>query len=169
MIEVLRNLFVGSEADEVAIRHQAGWFVVHACKEPYHRQALGYKGRGAPKEHPEYLIAARPGRLILNLVDANDVAYIPPEIIDAALEVIHANISTSKVLVHCNHGFSRSPSIALLYMARHTDRFRAMDAAAAVVEFRRIYPDYAPALGMADYVRLNWQKYAGQGRRSAPS
>ena len=38
----------------------------------YHRQALGYRSRGAPKDHPEYLVARRGNRLILNIVDAND-------------------------------------------------------------------------------------------------
>lgn len=160
MIEVFTNLFVGSQEDEAAIRPQSGWYVIHACKEPYHRQALGYTGRGAPKNHPEYLIAPREGRLILNLVDVDNVAYIPPEIIDAALAAIHQNIASSKVLVHCNQGMSRSPTIALLYMTKFTDQFNSMDSEGATQEFRRIYPGYAPAVGMAEYVRLNWQKYA---------
>ncbi len=160
MIEVFTNLFVGSQEDEAAIRTQNGWYVIHACKEPYHRQALGYTGRGAPKNHPEYLIAPREGRLILNLVDVDNVAYIPAEIIDAALAAIHQNIASSKVLVHCNQGMSRSPTIALLYMAKFTDQFNSMDLEAAAQEFRRIYPGYAPAVGMSEYVRLNWQKYA---------
>src|SRR5471032_2821911 len=113
MIEVHKNFFVGAETDEQGIRGQSGWYVIHACKEPYHRQALGYTGRGAPKNHPEYLIAPRDGRLILNLVDVDNVAYIPAEIIDAALAAIHQNITSSKVLVHCNQGMSRSPAIAL--------------------------------------------------------
>ena len=159
MIEVTGNLFVGSQDDEIALRQQSGWFVIHPCKEPYHRQALGYTGRGAPKEHPEYLIAVRPGRLILNLVDVDNVAYIPPEIIDTALTAIHQNIGSAKVLVHCNQGFSRSPTIALLYMAKFTDKFRSMDFETAVREFRQLYPPYAPAAGMAQYVRLNWAKY----------
>ena len=162
MIEVFGNLFVGSQEDEAATRRQSGWYVIHACKDPYHRQALGYVGRGAPKNHPEYLIAAREGRLILNLVDAENVAYIPAEIIDAALLAVHQNINSSKVLVHCNQGFSRSPTIALLYLAKFTDLFRSMDHSAAVQEFRRIYPAYAPAGGMAEYARLNWGKYAFQ-------
>jgi len=85
MIEVMPNLFVGDQSDEAQIRGQAGWFVIHACKEPYHRQALGYSGQGAPKTHPEYLIAQREGRLILNLVDVPNVAFISPLIMDAAI------------------------------------------------------------------------------------
>jgi protein-tyrosine phosphatase len=98
--------------------------------------------------------------LILNLVDVDNIDYIPTEIIDAALAAIHENISSSKVLVHCNQGMSRSPAIALLYMAKFTGRFTSMDSEAASREFCRIYPAYAPAGGMAEYVRLNWEQYA---------
>lgn len=159
MIEVHPNLFVGSEADEQRVRGQAGWFFVHACKEPYHRQALGYSGRAAAKDHPEYLIARREGRLILNLVDVADVNYVAPEIVDAALEAIRANIGEVRVLLHCNQGQSRSPTLALLYLARFTDRFAAMGLDEAIGAFREIYPLYNPARGMADYARLNWQRY----------
>jgi hypothetical protein len=160
MMEVFQNLFVGAEFDAETVLHQPGWFVIHACKEPYHRAELGYTGRAAPKEHPEYLIAERPGRLILNIVDAPNVAYIPPQIIDKAIAEIDRRIGTSKVLVHCNEGLSRSPTIALLYLAKFVNRFHGMDAEAAMQGFRRIYPPYAPKQGMADYVRLNWAKYS---------
>jgi hypothetical protein len=160
MIEVSKGLFVGSQDDEARVRGALGWFVIHACKEPYHRQALGYAGRGAPKGHPEYLIANRPGRLILNLVDTDDVAYIPAEIIDAAIEAIRKNLETSSVLVHCNQGFSRSPTIALLYMSKYTDTFRGMSADGGMQAFQKLYPPFAPAEGMANYVRINWGRYA---------
>ena len=48
-----------------------------------HRDALGYSGKAAPKGHPEYLLARRENRLILNLVDANDPRLFAKEIIDA--------------------------------------------------------------------------------------
>jgi hypothetical protein len=162
MIEVQSNLFVGSQDDEAAVRGQSGWFVVHACKEPYHRQALGYSGRGAPKDHPEYLLARRPGCLILNLVDVSDVNFIAPEIIDAALMDIHQNITSSKILVHCNQGMSRSPAIAFLYLVKHSDIFSGQDHITSVQRFQTIYPHYAPAQGMADYVRANWLKYSSR-------
>ena len=162
MIEVHHNLFVGSEADEALVRGQSGWFVVHACKEPYHRQALGYQGRAAAKDHPEYLIARRPGRLILNLIDANDVNFIPAEIIDTALSEIHQNIASTKILVHCNQGLSRSPTIAFLYMLRFSDVFRRESLSQDLQDFHKSYPAYAPAQGMADYVALNWPRYSSR-------
>jgi hypothetical protein len=162
VIEVYTNLFVGAEHDEVSIRGQDSWFVVHACKEPYHRQALGYRGQGAPKHHPEYLIARRDGRLILNLVDVDDVNFISPIIIDAALGDIHQNIMSKRVLVHCNQGQSRSPSIAFLYLAKFSGVFEERNFEDALRHFQELYPSFAPAKGMADYVRLNWLKYSSR-------
>ena len=159
MLEVHPGLFVGDEADERRVHGEPGWFFVHACKEPYHRQALGYTGRAASKDHPEYLIARRDGRLILNLVDVADANYVAAEIVDAALATIHAQLDNTKVLLHCNQGQSRSPSIALLYLSRYTDRFSGMGVDDAVAAFLKLYPPYAPARGMADYVRLNWARY----------
>jgi len=160
LIEVYKNLYVGAENDEYQVRGQISWFIVHACKEPYHRQALGYTGRAVANTHPEYLIAHRLGRFILNLVDAPSADYIPVTIIDAAVEAIQANIGEKKVLVHCNQGASRSPTIALLYLAKHTDLFRDLSFEAAATKFTTIYPLYNPARGMADFARLNWGRYA---------
>lgn len=93
MVEIHHRLFVGSQHDyEQNIRFQPGWRIVHACREPYHREALGYRGRSAPKDDPEYLVALRGDRLILNLVDVEDPAYIPKEIMDRSLVFIHGSL-----------------------------------------------------------------------------
>lgn len=164
MIEIYPKLYIGNEKDyELTVKNQAGWCVVHACKEPYHRQALGYISRAAPKDHPEYLIAKRGHRLILNLVDAPDPAYIPKEIIDAALEFIHTSLITGyRVLIHCNQGESRSPSIGLLYLVSFTDRLSASSLAEAEAVFRLIYPDYNPGVGMRGFMLANWESYCVQ-------
>jgi len=161
MIEIYPNLFIGNEHDyETKVRHEPGWCVVHACKEPYHRQALGYSGRAAPKNHPEYLLARRGNRLILNLVDAPDPAYIPKEIIDAALAFISTSLNAgSRVLVHCNEGCSRSASIGLLYLTKYTDRSPTDDFLAAETAFRSIYPLYNPKSGMRGFMIENWKEY----------
>lgn len=157
MIEVYPNLYVGNEDDEAKVRFEQGWFIIHACKEPYHREELGYAGRGAPVDHPEYLMAYRDCRLILNLVDVFEVEYIRREIVDAALAAIRDNIGAMRVLIHCNRGQSRSPTLALLYLLQSTDVFDDCENIAEVcAAFRGIYPPYFPARGMADYVRRYW-------------
>jgi len=160
MIEICPNLFIGAQDDyEFQVRGLLGWRVVHACKEPYHRRELGYTSRGAPKNHPEYLIARRENRLILNLVDADDPNYIPKEIIDVALQFINTGLAdSSKVLVHCNKGESRSPSIGLLYLAIYTDKL-PQEFALAEQSFREIYPFYNASFGMRGFLVRNWDTY----------
>ncbi len=110
MVEIHPNLFVGSQHDyEDNVRGQVGWCVVQACREPYHRQALGYTGQSAPKYHPEYFTARRGNRLILNLNDAANPAHIPKQIMDAALTFVEESLGKERrVLVHCNQGQSRA-------------------------------------------------------------
>ena len=162
MIEVFPRLFVGDQSDyDQDVKYREHWRVVHACKEPYHRQLLGYSGRAAPKYDPEYLIATRGHRLYLNLVDAPNPAYIPREIIDAALDFIHEGLQAGQsVLVHCNLGESRSPTIALLYLAQYTDRLPKDSFAVAAREFVKIYPLFRPGGGMAGFAEQNWSRYA---------
>jgi hypothetical protein len=154
MIEVSKNLFIGSHEDYEAMKHDcADWFIVHAAKEPYHRQALGYSGRAAPRDHPEYLIARRDNRIILNLIDAADLAYVPRLIIQSALEAIaFAHAQDMPVLVHCNQGRSRAPSIAMMYLAPELEA----SFAAAQEQFRALYPDYAPAEGIRQFAERHW-------------
>lgn len=162
MIEIHPNLFIGNEYDyESQVRQEPGWCIVHACKEPYHRQALGYTQRAASKNHPEYLIARRGNHLILNLVDAPDPAYIPKEIIDAALAFISTSLNSGcRVLVHCNEGCSRSASIGLLYLAKFTDKLPKGEFLEAEATFRTIYPLYNPKTGMRGFMSGNWKEYS---------
>ena len=160
MVEVTKNLFIGCQDDyEFNVKGKHGWFIVHACKEPYHRKTLGYKSRGAPKDHPEYLFAVRGDRLILNLVDADDPAYIHGEVIKTALDFIYQGLNSGKkVLVHCNQGHSRSAGIGLLYMAAH-DLIPNQTLEDAECSFTRIYSEYQPGKGIRRFLKNNWAYY----------
>ena len=165
MTEVYENLYVGDERDyetNIRFKSQDDWSVIHACKEPYHREALSYSGRGAPKSNPEYLIAKRSNRLILNLIDADTPKYIPKEIIDEALEFINESLANDqKVLLHCNQGMSRSPGITILYLAQKgelsSDSFQQ-----ARNEFKEIYPRCNLANGMRGFLVQHWDQYMNQ-------
>ena len=158
MIEIAENLYIGNELDyEKIVKSESGWAVVHACKEPYHRQALGYTSRGAPKEHPEYLYAYRGELLILNIVDTQDSNYIRKEIIDKTMAFIDEKLNNGKkVLVHCNQGESRSTSIGLLYIAMYTDLIPDSTFAEAENTYCVIYPRYNPKNGIRTFLMQNW-------------
>jgi len=172
MIEVYPHLWVGAQTDLVHVQDhdhvdgqvhiKDGWFVVTAAKEPWHRQALGYTGRAASKDHPEYLWAERQRRVILNLVDVDDPAYIRREIMDHAASWISRALTMPavdgrmpRVLVHCNQGQSRAPTVALWFMHKHTDALPA-DREEAIALFKSKYPAYEPAQGMAKWIEANW-------------
>lgn len=160
MIEVAPGLWVGNEKDYAAIEHELGWAICHACKEPFHREAVGYVSHGAPKQHPEYLFAIRDGgkRLCMNLVDADDIRYIPAELIKRGLHFIDDQLlNKRKVLVHCNQGGSRAPSLALAYL--RAKRQMPFDFKAAEVNFLRKYPEYSPRNGIRSFVEANWDNF----------
>lgn len=169
MIEVYPGLHIGDERDyELQVKHQDGWRIVHACKEPYHRRELGYKTGGAPKSHPEYLIARRGHRLVLNLIDPPDPAYIPKEVVDAALDFIAESLRSGyKVLAHCNLGESRSPAVGLLYLAAFTDSIPSGSVEEAELAFREIYPGYRPSAGIRGFLEQNWSAYCARGRQAS--
>ena len=122
---------------------------------------MGYTTRGAPKDHPEYLSAERGNRLYLNLVDANDPAYIPKEIIDRALVFIHEKLAGGKkVLVHCNQGESRGPGIGFLYLLQYTEVLPKESLDDALASFRQMYAAFYPKSGISGFIAAHWEEYA---------
>lgn len=172
MIEVAPGLFVGNAIDyERNVKGKSGWAVLHCAKEPYHREAVGYSGRGlADRDHPEYLVARRGDRMMLNMVDAPKPEFFNDDMIDAGVAFIVEQLASGKlVLVHCNQGGSRAPSMALYYLRRHSDAYADMTFKEAEDVFQACYPPYMPAKGIQGYVEKNWDRIdAGQGQsRSA--
>ena len=118
MLQIYDKIYVGSEQD-CNFNAPDGWVIIHACKHPCHIKAVGYKG-SLPKSHPNYLILENNKHLVLNMVDMEQElhpTYTNP-IMKAAINFIEKYIEMNKILIHCNQGQSRSPSIALIYMAR---------------------------------------------------
>lgn len=161
MIEIHPNLFIGAAHDyESRVRREAGWRVVHACKEPYHRDLLGYTTKGTPKDDPRYYFAIQGNRLYLNIVDTDDPKYIPKLIIDAALGFTEEGLRAGeKVLIHCNQGESRAPSLGLLYLAKHTNDIPTATLPEAEAQFRKLYPPYKPKAGMRGFLLEHWAEY----------
>ena len=150
MIEVRHNLFVGNQADyERDKTRLSEWHIIHACKEPYLKQS------GYVNNHCVIL----GNRLILNLIDADDVKYINKTTVNAAIRFIHLSLHDNhKVLIHCNKGHSRAPVIALLYLLCNGD-IQASNAYDAEDQFIKLYPSYHPNPGMRQFLYDNFDKY----------
>lgn len=155
MEEVSENLLVGDEAD---CRTSGEMAVVHACKTPCHQNAVGYRG-SLPQDHDEYLISSQDSDLYLNIVDMDNLAkeYTEP-ILNEALDFIEDKISNKQVLVHCNQGRSRSPGIALLFLAKRKGEISGSSYREAKKEFQDLYGNYRPGRGIDSYLRNHWDE-----------
>lgn len=75
----------------------------------------------------------------------------------SAMQFIDSRASTKMILIHCNLGQSRAPSIALVHLARKGVVSRASYDTART-EFVKVYTRYAPAKGIVAYLRLYWDE-----------
>ncbi|MCE7039237.1 hypothetical protein [Dyadobacter sp. CY312] len=155
MLNVSEGINVGTEHDCRSVV-DGNFAVIHACKIPCHCAGVGYTGN-LDKDHPEYLVSEKDNHLYLNIIDA--AFPLSPKFGDpmfrAAFRFLEKSSKTKEVLIHCNQGHSRGPSIALAYMAK-MDLIENQTYAAATEDFKKIYPDYEPGKGVVHYLENNW-------------
>ncbi len=148
------GLYIGNDTD-CFWEDKNGWSVVHACKHPCHCYAVGYK-RTLPSTHPSYLIFRRESHLVLNLVDMDhlDDYFMRPIIM--AFYSFMDEMEGQKILIHCNRGGSRAPSLALLYLGKRKNLFPNNSFNTAKQSFNKIYPLYNPGRGFSRYLQQFW-------------
>lgn len=153
MQEVHERIFVASDIS--CTKGGTELAVAHACKSPCHQSAVGYKG-SLPNTHPNYLVLERENDLYLNIIDPPIPLFMPP-LFSHFLAFANSHWgSGQKLLIHCNQGESRAPSLALLFLAKGISAIEQSSYAAARKEFEAIYPRYAPGKGIETYFTKNW-------------
>lgn len=153
MQKVFERIWVGNERD--CRSGDREWAVVHACKSPCHQQAVGYLGN-LPGSHPHYLSLARDQDLFLNLVDPR-IPLFKPESFVAFLDFADTQWRAGRtLLIHCNQGESRAPSLALLFLAKCRAVLDAGSYHSARKEFEALCPGYRPGAGIVAYLSENW-------------
>lgn len=169
MRKIIDGLFAGI-ACEVDLAKENGFSILGVCKDPLHRKHAkmrgaekeGYITKALPKDEPEYLFADRGHELYCNLIDAQNVKYIPNVVIDRSLQFIYneLEIRKNRVLVASNKAESRSPSICLMYLIE-MDRFGKEKTFQEVLEnfVNMYYPFYNPGSGMLEYTKRFWEGY----------
>lgn len=130
------------------------------AKYPYHKQIVGYS-KNCPKDHLEYLYAirAKDHIMALNMVDAKEPKYFSDEMILAGIDFIQGELAQGRnVVVVCNKGESRSPTMCLMYMMAHGDFDKSMTHEEVFSEFNKIAPDWKPGEGILQYCIEFWDK-----------
>lgn len=151
------NIYVGTK-DEITIAENKNMCIVNAirnCKGyKCHQSEVKWIGRSCDKDSPYYLFKENENELFLNLIDTEDVKYIPKEIITRTIEFIDKKLRENKsVFICCSLGESRSPSLALMYMLdKNKIKFEN-----CINTFKNdYYPNYNPKRGFVDYILSNF-------------
>jgi predicted protein tyrosine phosphatase len=156
MEEVYENIFVGADDSCVKSRNEDR-AVVHACKHPCHQGAVGGQ---VSQSHPNYLVLEDESDLYLNMVDMDGKQkheFMQP-MVSATLEFVDEFQEAKQVLIHCNQGQSRSPTLAMLYLAKRTDELPDDSYLVAANEFRDLYPRFSPGQGIQLYLQDYWNQ-----------
>lgn len=153
MQEVYDRVFVTDATSCLMGSHDVA--VVHACKSPCHQGAVGYRGK-LPESHPNYLVLERGLDLYLNIIDP-PVPLFKPVLFSSFLGFSKKHWDNGRRLViHCNQGESRAPSLALLFLARELAVIDDSSFSSARYEFQKLYPRYQPGKGIQAYFTHNW-------------
>lgn len=163
------NIFVGNMYDYEDIRDIDSWSTVHCCKDPYHKELVGYKNK-LPPDHPNYSYVIVGNRMALNLVDMDrfDRRYLPfnERMFLETFDFVTRELARGqRILIHCNEGVSRSPMILILYLcfAGH-EGINNLDFETAVRKITYENDLYiAPRLGIYETVKNLWNDFGKMG------
>jgi protein-tyrosine phosphatase len=75
----------------------------------------------------------------------------------AFLRFVDREIAEREVLIHCNQGESRAPSLALLYLAKRLGSLPNESYDLAAESFEAQFP-YRPGQGISRWLTRNWRQ-----------
>jgi hypothetical protein len=156
MKNIIDRIWVGKQR-EVQKALNDGFTVASMTKEgpEGHRAIVGYTTLGATPGK-EYYYAKRGKHFAANLIDIDDPAFIPEEVINPALEFIKEHYYIGdKILINCEEAHSRSPVTCLLFLRAINEMPYPFVRAEKI--FRTLYPEYDPGVGMRSYARTHWR------------
>ena len=156
---VADGIWVGSDQDVPLAQAQGKAIVTLAKHGPYgHAKTLGY-GSGAAPQGPERLWAVRGDHLITNAVDSEAGHPDSYAIFDEAVRYALAMKAEKKdLLIHCNQGQSRAPSVAVAVLMDLG--LLPKNLFSAITEFKKLYPSYAPRGGVMDWLKRRSMHHA---------
>lgn len=155
MKEIHERLWVGNDKD-CRVAQRADLTIVHACKT-CHQAELKYE-RSLPSDHPNYLSYQTDDELFLNLIDP-PIPLFKLRSFEIFLQYSAAHYAASEsLLIHCNQGFSRAPSLALLFLSKRLGAIGNGSFNRAREDFESLYPEYSPGKGIEIFLREHWKE-----------
>jgi len=156
MKEVYKGLYIGDDESAERVKDRSGFSILRCCKfgPDGHKDLLGYDTQSAPEGKNKYWVR-RGNILALNMLDLHDPNFVPDEMVQQGLDFIKDRLEAGdKVLVACNHGASRGPTMALMYLRTVGDFPYGFLQSERI--FRGIYPKYDPGIGINQFARMHW-------------
>lgn len=148
MLEISPDLFIGTIADigrmPLTVNLSSKW---HKAQHP-----------DLNPQHHCYIIHEDPTLLSVNWVDG-PAAYFDYQgqgvnTCERILDFLSRHKDQPRLIV-CDQGMSRSPSIAMLYLAkRHYGEAIGYDKAYEIIKL--LYPTYNPGSGITEFLKNNW-------------
>lgn len=153
MREVHDGLFVGGELE--CRQADEGWATVHACRTACREAAVGYPVDPAP-DSPLELAYEEPDDLYLCMTDLPGMLS-DPILLGQFLEFVEgARDEGRPVLIHCDQGISRAPTLAMLYLSKSADVLSDGSFEDAAAQYRERDPRYRPDRGIRLYLGECW-------------
>ena len=155
MIRKIRDrLFVGDEsACQAGTEEQA---VVHACKSPCYKDAIGGAGT-LPHDHPDRHAVEENFDQYLHLVDRPQPRF-HLDVFEAFFAFATAHWQAGRDLrIHCHAGRSRSPTLALLFLAGVTGDIPRASFQQAGRAYADADPKARPGRGLRRFLHDRWE------------
>jgi predicted protein tyrosine phosphatase len=149
------GLWVGDiAAGRIRVRDDS-WAVINTSKH-FHATLVGVPPNQL-NNSSHYLTFRREGLLSFNMVDAEARYYkmLGPQAFVDALDFIDQWSGVRSILINCDRGTSRSPTVALLYVAKRLHLIPEGSFADAHSAFLALYPIYRPG-GIGNFVAAHW-------------
>ncbi len=153
MKKVYERLYTGDASD--CFGGAEHWAVVHGCRYPCLRRAM--RRLKVSSENPVHLEDGP--NLYLDLFDGPARYFtMSPFKTFLAFAGRHWD-GGAGLLIHCNQGKSRAPSLALLFLAKHSKALPSKSYDEAFAAFSELLPDCSPGEGIQWFLRKNWQRF----------
>jgi hypothetical protein len=164
MEEIINRIWVGSDKDHQTALSR-GWTILVTAKngsEGSHRSLLQYQGRSAPAGKNYYFVDT--GKVAAeNLIDVDDPRLIAAEAVNDGLEFLKKHYEKDEnILIHCNHGVSRGPTTALMFL-RTLGEFPG-NFHKSCEKLKTLYPQFDPAQGIKTFAQANWRNLLWRGK-----